>query len=68
MLWRKLSAKENLIPANSTIGDAIACMNTAKAKIGVLVSDQLKLLGTFTDGDLRRALAHGANLDDLTSG
>ncbi len=65
MLWRKLSGKENLIPANSTIGDAIACMNTAKAKIGVLVSDQLKLLGTFTDGDLRRALAHGANLDDL---
>ena len=65
MIWRTLSGQENLIPANSTISDAIACMNTAKAKIGVLVSDQLKLLGTFTDGDLRRALAHGARLDEL---
>lgn len=47
----------------TTIRDAIERMNSSGRQIILVVDEKKKLLGTFTDGDLRRALIKGADID-----
>jgi dTDP-glucose pyrophosphorylase len=56
--WRKA-----LLPSNSTIGQAIHNLNESKAQIGLVVSEDGILLGTITDGDIRRGLLRGIDLN-----
>ncbi len=51
------------MPESSTLGDVIQNLNTVAIKI-VLVVDKLnKLMGTISDGDVRRGLLKGLNLN-----
>ena len=60
--WRNACLGEN-----STIKEAIQCLNETALQIVLVVSDDDALLGTVTDGDIRRALISGLNLDQELS-
>jgi dTDP-glucose pyrophosphorylase/CBS domain-containing protein len=50
------------LPSRATARDAIQSLNTSTKGI-VLVMEESRLLGTITDGDIRRALLDKLNLD-----
>ncbi len=56
--WRKA-----LLLANSTVGQAIQNLEVSKVQIGLVVSDDEILIGTVTDGDIRRGLLRGIDLN-----
>jgi dTDP-glucose pyrophosphorylase/CBS domain-containing protein len=51
------------IPPRSTLRQAMEALNRSGAGIVLVVDEQRRLLGTITDGDLRRALLGGQDLD-----
>jgi dTDP-glucose pyrophosphorylase len=51
--------------ANHSIRDAINRMDVNRLGIILIVSDDFKLRGTITDGDIRRAMLSNVNLDSL---
>lgn len=53
-----------LLPSNGTIGDAIARIDSGGMQITLVVDGDGKLLGTITDGDVRRGLLRGLTLSD----
>lgn len=48
------------VSASATVRDAVIAMTKAQAGAVAIVDDSRRLLGLFTDGDLRRYLASGA--------
>ncbi len=56
--WRK-----TLLPAGSTLRQAIRSLNESALQIALVVSDDGSLLGTVTDGDIRRGLLRGLDLN-----
>ena len=56
---------ENIIFDNKKIIDAIKAINTAKLKTLIVVNKNNKLIGTLTDGDIRRAILKGFNVNNL---
>ncbi len=57
-------ARLTLPEAGSTIRDAMAAIDRGALEIALVVDDDDRLVGTVSDGDLRRALLGGAALDD----
>lgn len=57
------SWKESLLNPTSTIRTAIENMDKTCLKIILCVGDSGKLLGTLTDGDIRRGLLKGMQMD-----
>ncbi len=57
--------KEAMLPKGATIRDAIANLNATSLQIVLVTLPENKLYGTLTDGDIRRGLLRGLNLDDL---
>lgn len=55
--WRKA-----LLPPDSTLHQAIQVLNDAAVKIALVVSPEGVLIGTITDGDIRRGLLRGLDL------
>lgn len=55
--------KNNVIEGDKTIKDALSNLELNKLKCLVVVNKKSKLLGTTTDGDIRRALLKGAKFD-----
>jgi dTDP-glucose pyrophosphorylase/predicted transcriptional regulator len=53
-----------LLPPNATIRKAIEIIDGGAMKIALVVDESLKLLGTLTDGDVRRAILTGKGLED----
>jgi dTDP-glucose pyrophosphorylase len=53
-----------LLSFQSTVQDAIRCLDNSGLQIAIIVDDQERLLGTITDGDIRRGLLRGVNLAD----
>ena len=51
----------------NTIHQAIAQMNTSRAGIVLVVDKEQRLLGTITDGDVRRAILANISLDESVS-
>ena len=51
------------IVADSSIRQAIDCIERSVAKIALVVDDEKHLLDTITDGDIRRAILSGIDLD-----
>jgi dTDP-glucose pyrophosphorylase len=49
---------------NSTIKDALQIINTGAMKIALVLDEENHLLGTLSDGDIRRGLLDGLSLDD----
>ena len=56
--------KDTLINPNASIYDAIAIIDKGSLQIAVVVDNNNKLLGTITDGDVRRGLLKGIKLSD----
>ncbi len=52
-----------IIPIDSTIGQAISNLNKVGIKIVLVVNDENKLVGTISDGDVRRGLLKGLDLN-----
>ncbi len=57
--WRKALLKDD-----ATIRQAIKCLDESGLQIALVVSNEGRLLGTVTDGDIRRALLKEMGLDD----
>jgi len=55
--------KPELSP-NATIREALSIIDEGAIRFAVVVDPDSKLLGTITDGDIRRAILNGYNLDD----
>jgi len=53
--------KKNILSSNNLMSDAIEVLQKSNIKL-VIITDGKKLLGTITDGDIRRALLNGKNL------
>ena len=57
------------IQDNGSIEDALMAINSQpKLKIAIVLDANKKLLGTVTDGDIRRKLLSGSELDDGLDG
>jgi dTDP-glucose pyrophosphorylase len=55
--WRR-----GLLQRDATVKDAIRSLDQSSLQIALVVSDDGVLLGTVTDGDIRRGLLRGLNL------
>lgn len=53
-----------LIGPRATVREAIAAIDAGVAHLALVVDGDRRVLGTVTDGDVRRALLHGVELDD----
>lgn len=53
-----------LVPRSASIADAIRAIDRAGAEIAIAVEDDGRLFGTITDGDIRRAMLKGTQLED----
>lgn len=53
-----------VIPENASVRSALEAIDRGAAEIALVLSEDRRLLGTLTDGDLRRALLRGASLGD----
>ena len=51
------------IGPKSSLREAIACINRHEAQIALVVDDEDRLVDTVTDGDIRRAILSGMDLD-----
>jgi dTDP-glucose pyrophosphorylase len=54
-----------LLSPNATIRQALEIIDNGSLKIALVADEHQILLGTLTDGDVRRALLNGKALDDL---
>ena len=65
-IWRKAT-----LPANASIQQAISNLDQVAIKIVLVVNEAGELEGTITDGDIRRGLLKGLDLNssitDVTS-
>ena len=52
------------VDSNSIIKEALNIINRGGISIAVVVDDKFKVVGTITDGDIRRGLLSGLNLND----
>lgn len=52
------------LTVNSTIKEALRVIDAGAMKIALVLDDENYLLGTLTDGDIRRGLWGGLSLDD----
>lgn len=53
-----------LLPPTATIRRALEIIDSGSMKIALVVDETKKLLGTLSDGDVRRAILGGRGLDD----
>lgn len=53
-----------LVSSDVTLRDTIACINAGRIQLALVVDASRALLGTISDGDVRRALLAGAQLDE----
>lgn len=60
--WRKV-----LVPPDTTLRETIRVIDQGALKIALVVDDKKHLLGTVTDGDIRRGILRGASLEDRIS-
>lgn len=61
------SPTKNIVKDNCTMLDAIKILNKASVKILLVIDDAKRLVGTITDGDIRRSLVDNENLNPICS-
>lgn len=54
--------RQSLLPFPATIQQAVECIDQAGVQIAVVIDADQRLIGTITDGDVRRALLRGLTL------
>jgi dTDP-glucose pyrophosphorylase len=55
--------KNILLKPTSTIKEALQIIDTGAIKFAIIVNNNDQLIGTITDGDIRRAILNGKSLD-----
>lgn len=63
-LYKNPTWKKNILLQNSKIKDAIKILNNNKEKIVIIVDEKKRLIGTITNGDIRRNLIKGYSKND----
>lgn len=58
------SYKDILLTPNATIREALLVISAGVRKIALVVNENEKLIGTLTDGDIRRGLLNNLSLSD----
>ena len=56
------NVKETLVPRSATIKQVIETIEQSQAKVALMIDDAGRLVGTVTDGDVRRGLLRGLEL------
>jgi len=56
-----------IISANDNLRHALTVIDFGALRIVLVVDESSKLLGTVTDGDIRRGLLRGLNMEDIAS-
>ena len=64
---RRSSFESSRIPPTCSILDALRSMDKSGNGIALVVDDDERLLGTLTDGDIRRALMKSATLESVVA-
>lgn len=59
--------KETLIGPNTTILQAMKKIDETSMQFAAVVDDSMRLMGTVTDGDIRRGILRGVSLDSFIS-
>lgn len=59
--------QEVLMGPNATLRDALATIDAAGAQIALVVDSERRMLGTLSDGDIRRGLLRGLDLSSSVS-
>ena len=59
-----MKSKHSIVASDCTARDALLALNENNISTLIIIDHQNRLLGTLTDGDLRRALINGLNFDD----
>jgi dTDP-glucose pyrophosphorylase len=59
-----LSLDESSLPSTASIANAIERLELTEAKIVLVVDHDFRLLGTITDGDVRRGIIRGIGLEE----
>lgn len=57
------SWEQTFVPAGATVREAMAIIDKGALQIGLVVDPDSVLLGTITDGDIRRGILRGLSLD-----
>ena len=61
----KSTWKTVTLPASATIQEALHVLNESGLRIVLVVNPKGELIGTISDGDIRRGLMNGSSLSDL---
>jgi len=56
------------LPPDGTLRDALKVIDESALQIALILDAQKRLLGTVTDGDIRRAILHGMDLGEPVAG
>lgn len=56
--------KQSLVRGSTTIRDTIRTIDASSMQIALVVDEASRLIGTVTDGDVRRAILRGASLEE----
>lgn len=59
--WKKV-----IIPPSTTIRETIKVIDASALQIALVLDEDNRLLGTITDGDIRRGILKGVSLDDAS--
>ena len=59
--------KKTVVFSGASLGDAIECINTTAVQIALVLDETGRLLGTLTDGDIRRAVLRGQGLNTVVN-
>jgi perosamine synthetase len=68
MSLMKDRVRNALLAPDRSLHDALKVINESDVQIALIVSETGRLLGTVTDGDIRRAILRGVGLDQPVSG
>ncbi len=60
--------RTTLLPADSTLQQAIRCLDSSGLQIVIVTSPDGRMVGTLTDGDIRRGLLRGLELGSPVEG
>ena len=58
---------DTFVGAHTSVRAAMASINSSRQHIALVVDDQTRLIETLTDGDIRRAILGGVNVDSYVS-
>lgn len=62
-----VSMSDNLLSSTATLIDAISAIEATNKRLAVVLSESKHVLGTLTDGDIRRYILQGHKLETLVT-